>query len=69
MTETLLVIEDPPTASWAGFYAGVVAQNGKVVEVAPILYRHIKRGWTGQQVVDYCKAKGWRWERVYTQTQ
>lgn len=62
MTETLVVVEAPH------FYAGVVAQDGKVVEVAPILYRHIRKGWSGQQVADYCKRKGWRWERVHTVT-
>lgn len=60
MTEILVVIEAPH------FYAGVVAQDGRVAEVAPILCRHIKRGWSGQQVVDYCQRKGWRWEKVST---
>jgi hypothetical protein len=56
--EVLIAIDAPH------FYAGVVAQNGVVVEVAPILYRHIRKGWTGRQVADYCAAKGWCWERV-----
>jgi hypothetical protein len=60
MKETLVVVEAPH------FYAGVVAREGRVIEVAPILYRHIKRGWTGRQVADYCRAKGWTWERVVT---
>lgn len=48
------------------FNAGIVARDGRVIEVAPILYRHIKRGWTGKQVADYCRSKGWRWELVST---
>ena len=47
------------------FCAGVVACDGKIAEVAPILCRHIKRGWTGKQAADYCKSKGWTWERVH----
>jgi hypothetical protein len=50
------------------FYAGVVAVDGKVAQVAPILRRHIKVGWSGRQVADYVSAKGWRWERCPTAT-
>jgi hypothetical protein len=66
MIETLLYIEGKiGTRSFAG---GLVAQNGKVVEVAPILRRHIQRGWTGAQVAAYCKAQGWHWEVVHRLT-
>lgn len=60
MRETLVCVEGP------GFFAGIVARNGRVIEAAPILCRHIKRGFTGQQVADVCRSKGWKWERVVT---
>lgn len=40
------------------FNAGIVAENGKVVRAAPIIRYMI--GWTGVQVRDYCRKKGWR---------
>lgn len=60
MTETLIAIDAPH------FYAGIVAENGRVKEAADIV-KYMK-GWTGQQVADYCAQKGWRWERVSVTT-
>jgi hypothetical protein len=60
MTETLIQIIAPH------FVAGLVARDGKVIEMAPILRRHIMRGWNGQQVADYCAKKGWQWHKVHT---
>jgi len=56
MTETLIVIDAPH------FYAGIVAEHGKVKEAADIV-KYMK-GWDGQRVAAYCKAKGWKWEKV-----
>lgn len=44
------------------FCAGLVAENGKVCETAPILSYMV--GWDGLRVADYCRRKGWKWERV-----
>lgn len=44
------------------FVAGIVPHNGRVVNAAPILRYMIH--WNGKRVADYCKAKGWTWERV-----
>lgn len=60
MTETLVAIDAPH------FYAGIVAENGRVKEAAHIV-KYMK-GWSGQQVADYCAKKGWRWERISTTT-
>jgi len=43
------------------FVAGIVADS-VVTRAAPIL--GYMRGWDGRQVADYCKRKGWTWERV-----
>ena len=43
------------------FVAAVVADT-VVRECAPIL--SYMTGWNGRQVADYCKRKGWSWERV-----
>jgi hypothetical protein len=43
------------------FVAAVVADS-VVRECAPIL--SYMMGWNGRQVADYCKRKGWSWERV-----
>lgn len=64
MAETLIVIDAPH------FYAGLVAENGRVKMAADII-RYMgpkgrRPGWTGQQVADYCKSKGWTWEKVHT---
>jgi hypothetical protein len=56
--ETLIAIDAPH------FYAGLVAQDGKVIEAAPIIGYML--GWTGKQVANYCAKKGWVWERVRT---
>ena len=58
MKETLIAIEAPH------FYAGIVARDGKVIEAASIV-KYMK-GWSGQKVADYCKEKGWTWEKVHT---
>lgn len=60
MTETLIQIITPH------FVAGLVARNGKVIEAAPII--RYMRGWTGQRVADYCKEKGWTWNKIHTVT-
>lgn len=44
------------------FYAGLIHESGRVVRAAPIIRYMV--GWTGQQVADYCRRKGWKWERV-----
>lgn len=44
------------------FVAGIDAEDGRVVEAAPILRYMI--GWTGPQVAAYCTRKGWTWERL-----
>lgn len=56
--ETLVVIDAPH------FYAGLIAVDGRVIEAAHIV-KYMK-GWSGQRVADYCREKGWRWERVHT---
>lgn len=43
------------------FVAGLEA-DGTVKRTAPILGYML--GWDGRKVADYCKAKGWTWERV-----
>ena len=52
LTETLIVIDAPH------FYAGVVLQDGRVVRFAPIV--KYMRGWSRQQVLDYCRRKHWQ---------
>lgn len=47
------------------FCCGVVAWNGRVVETAAILRRHIKKCFTGKQVADICKTHGWTWVKVH----
>lgn len=42
------------------FCAGFVADSVVTKECAPIL--SYMRGWTGRQVADYCKRKGWALE-------
>lgn len=56
--ETIIAIDAPH------FYAGIVARNGRVIEAADII--KYMRGWSGRQVGDYCRKKGWKWERVVT---
>jgi dephospho-CoA kinase len=51
-------------ASGVAFVAGVIARGGRVIEVAPILRRHVKPGLTGEQLVEICKRRGWKWERA-----
>lgn len=63
MIETLIVIETPPDVP-KPFTAGIVAENGKVKEAADIV--RFMKGWDGKRVADYCKKKGWTWERVQT---
>jgi len=47
------------------FCAGVVARDGRVIEVAPILRRHIIKGMTGTGVAAVCREKCWTWEKVH----
>ena len=44
------------------FCAGFVADSVVTKECAPIIA--YMRGWSGRQVADYCKRKGWTWEVV-----
>lgn len=44
------------------FCAGIVALNGRVIVMAPIL--HYMKDWNGAQVKTYCDKKGWRWTRL-----
>lgn len=62
--EVLIVIDGRHNGK--DFYAGVIAHDGRVVEVAPILTKHIRKGWDGSQVAAYVKHMEWRWERVHT---
>lgn len=41
------------------FVAGLVLQQGIVVQTAPIL--HYMRGWSVAKMDRYCQRKGWRW--------
>lgn len=43
------------------FVAAFEADN-VVRRCAPII--SYMKGWTGRQVSEYCKRKGWKWERV-----
>ena len=43
-------------------YDVTVLEAGRVARAAPILAYML--GWTGRQVADYCRRKGWQWERV-----
>jgi len=56
--ETLVSIAGPR------FVAGIVAHNGRVAEVAPILKKHITKGMTGEEVAAKCRDKGWTWTIV-----
>jgi len=44
------------------FVAGAIPHNGRIVNAAPIL--RFMLHWTGTQVADYCRKKGWTWERI-----
>lgn len=44
------------------FCAALIAQDGRVVQTAPILSYMI--GWTGRRVARYCAQRGWTWERL-----
>jgi hypothetical protein len=44
------------------FYAGLVAEDGRVVRAAPILAYML--GWSGERVAAYCRRKGWSWTRL-----
>lgn len=43
------------------FVAGLEADT-MVRRTAPII--SYMTGWTGRQVADYCKQKGWTWQRL-----
>lgn len=60
MEETIISIDAPH------FNAGIVARDGKVIEAADIV-KYMK-GWDGKRVADYCRKKGWAWEKVVTLT-
>lgn len=53
MIETLATIDAPH------FYAGIVLQNDKVIEAAPIVGYMKKQRWSRDRVRAYCKDKGW----------
>jgi hypothetical protein len=59
VTETLAVIDAPH------FYAGIVLQNNRVVEAAPIV-RYMRK-WDRARVRDYCVQKGWKVSVVWEQ--
>ena len=40
------------------FVAGVVLENAKVIQAAPIV--NYMRGWSVENVIEYCRAKGWK---------
>lgn len=61
--ETLIVVYTKPDVP-KPFYAGLVASGGKVTHAAHIL--RFMMGWDGKKVADYCKSKGWTWEKVHT---
>lgn len=44
------------------FCAGIEHKDGVVVRTAPILKYML--GWNGRQVADYCRKRGWIWERL-----
>jgi len=50
------------------FTAGVVALAGHVLEVAPILQRHVTTGMTGAELVELCRRRNWHWVRVEAAT-
>jgi len=52
MMETLAEIDAPH------FNCGIVLQNDRVVEAAPIV-KYMK-GWTRMRVRSYCRDKGWK---------
>jgi hypothetical protein len=53
--ESMIRIESPY------FVAGVIVQGDKVIRAAPIVKYMF--GWTATKVVEYCKKKGWKYER------
>jgi hypothetical protein len=52
MIETLAEIDAPH------FHCGIVLQDNRVVEAAPIV-RYMRK-WTRERVRDYCIQKGWK---------
>lgn len=57
--EILAQIQAPTVNGKAGFTAGIVLWNDRVVEVAPIIHYMKKRKFTRDQVRDYCRQRGW----------
>lgn len=47
------------------FVAGLVVRDGRVVEAAPILRRHVM-GLDGRRFAALCARMGWSFERVPT---
>ena len=54
----LAEIDAPDTPKRKGFCCGIVLQNDRVVEAAPIVKR--MKGWTRMRVRSYCRDKGWK---------
>jgi hypothetical protein len=54
MRETLAQIDCPH------FCAGIVLQNDKVVEAAPIVKYMARQRWSRDRVRDYCRQRGWK---------
>jgi hypothetical protein len=52
VTEILATIDAPH------FNAGIVLQNDRVVQTAPII--HYMHGWTRHRVRVHCENKGWK---------
>lgn len=44
------------------FFAGLIVQNNKVIEAAPII--KYMRGWSQHAIKVYCQHKGWEVRRV-----
>lgn len=44
------------------FVAGIDARDRRVIRAAPIVKYMI--GWDSQHVADYCKRRGWTWQRL-----
>ena len=40
------------------FVVGLIIQSNKVTNAAPIV--HYMKGWTLEQVLEYCKKRGWK---------
>ena len=61
MIEMLAEIDAPH------FNCGIVLQDNRVVEAAPIVAYMKKQRWTRDRVRDYCAAKGWKVSVIWEQ--